>query len=103
MLEQAIPAHGLTAQDWVLIIGAVFVGISGAISAWGTYFGRKEAKEAADVASGQLQVIHKSTNSRLGKLDKKVTSLLRENQGLREEVVRLQALTKRKKGRAASG
>lgn len=62
----------VTAEGWVLIIGAFFVGIVGCINAWGTHFGRKEARAVAEqaaeerkIASGKLDIIHDLTNSKM--------------------------------------
>jgi len=71
----------MSASDWVLIIGAVFGGAVLVINAFGTFWGRHEAKVvAADakadraVAQGKLDVIHDLTNSNLSALKGQLTT-----------------------------
>jgi hypothetical protein len=73
----------MTATDWVLIITAVFVGIVSVVNAWGTHFGRKEAKAAVQEArdsrheaSGKLDVIHDLTNSSMTALKGELAAAL---------------------------
>lgn len=62
----------MTPDGWVIIIGAFFGGIVLCINAWGTHFGRKEARAVAakaseerKIASGKLDIIHDLTNSKM--------------------------------------
>lgn len=69
-------AAPVSAPDWVLIIGAIAGGVVLVINAWGTYFGRKEAREAALTASGKLDVIHRLTNSSMTALKTELETAL---------------------------
>ncbi len=73
----------MTASDYVLIIGAVAGGIVLCINAYGTHYGRKEAKEAASEAkaarheaSDKLDVIHDLTNSSMTALKAELATAL---------------------------
>lgn len=79
----------MSIEGWIALIGAIAVGLVSVVNAIGNHWGRKEARQAAAEASGKLEVIHKSTNSRLGKIDKKFEKATREIQRLTAENIRL--------------
>lgn len=89
----------MTAEGWVLIIGAFFAGIAGCISAWGTYYGRKEARFVAEqaseerkLASGKLDVIHDLTNSKMTALKEELAETKRQWTIALDRIGRLEVL-----------
>lgn len=89
----------MTAEGWVLIIGAFFAGVAGCISAWGTHIGRKEARRVAEeaseqrkIASGKLDIIHELTNSKMTALKDELAETKRQWDIALERIGRLEVL-----------
>lgn len=97
----------MTAQDWVLIIGAIFGGIVLCINTWAQHFGRKEARAIAEqaaeerkIASGKLDIIHDLTNSKMTALKDELAETKLQWQIALDRIGRLETLLQETKAKS---